>query len=119
MIDTNHFKELLLKERGLIESELQTVGRKNPLAKSDWEAVEPDVDRDRADEAEVADNIEQFESNSAILEKLEARYKDVSLALSKIDNGTYGTCEINGEEIELDRLEANPAATTCKTHMNS
>ena len=117
MINIEHFKELLLKERGLIENELKTVGWKNPLAKSDWEAVEPDVDRDRADEAEVADNIEQFESNSAILEKLEARYKDVSDAISKIDNGAYGVCEISGEEIELDRLEANPSARTCKKHL--
>ena len=31
--------------------------------------------------------------------------------------GTYGSCEISGEAIEVERLEANPAARTCKAHI--
>jgi RNA polymerase-binding transcription factor DksA len=36
----------------------------------------------------------------------------------QIEKGAYGTCKICGEKIEEDRLEANPAAQTCKLHMN-
>ena len=117
-MNTEHFKDMLLKESKMIESELLTLGRKNVDDHSGWEAVEPSVDRDRADETEVADNIEQYENNSAVLKQLETRLDEVKKALEKIQNGKYGLCQISGEPIEEDRLEANPAATTCKAHMN-
>jgi DnaK suppressor protein len=34
-------------------------------------------------------------------------------AIEKIDNGTYGTCESCGEEINIKRLEARPVTTMC------
>ncbi len=34
-------------------------------------------------------------------------------AIEKIDNGTYGICEMCGEEINLRRLEARPVTTMC------
>ena len=37
----------------------------------------------------------------------------VSGALQKLESGTYGTCEICGDAINLARLEALPFATTC------
>ena len=115
--DTEHFKKMLEDEAQVIENELSTVGRKNVTKYPDWEAVAKDDDRDRADETEVADDIEQFESNSAVLDQLEIRLNEVKNALQKIEKGAYGICEVSGEPIELDRLEANPAATTCKKHM--
>ncbi len=118
MIDTTHFKILLEIEKEKIEKELATVGRKNPDHTGDWEAVEPEDGRDRADETEVADGIESYENNSAILSELEIRHAEIDTALEKIETGTYGICETGGEEIEEDRLEANPAAKTCKLHMD-
>ena len=116
-MNTSHFKELLEKELAVVESELATVGRKNTTKYHGWEATEGALDTDRADETEVADGIEQFQTNNAVLEQLEVRLSEVKNALEKIENGKYGICEISGEEIELDRLEANPAAKTCKKHM--
>ena len=57
-INTEHFKKMLQDEAQVIENELGTVGRKNVTKYPDWEAVKPDDDRDRADETEVADDIE-------------------------------------------------------------
>ncbi|PIR40297.1 MAG: hypothetical protein COV33_00540 [Candidatus Zambryskibacteria bacterium CG10_big_fil_rev_8_21_14_0_10_34_34] len=74
---------------------------------------------DSADSNEVADNIEEFESNTAVLKELEIRYNDVKDALTKIEKNEYGMCEVSGEEIEEERLIANPAARTCKAHMGS
>jgi DnaK suppressor protein len=65
----------------------------------------------------VADAIEGLEINTAITEQLEMRLREVTLALEKIDAGTYGTCTVCGLAIEEDRLGANPAAPTCKLHM--
>jgi len=118
-INTRHFKEKLEKEHDLILKELETLGRKNPANPEDWEATEGVIDTDQADETEVADSMEQYENRKGILEQLEIRLSEIKKALDKIVNGTYGKCEISGEPIELDRLEANPAARTCKIHMNA
>ncbi len=34
-------------------------------------------------------------------------------AVGKIDDGTFGTCEVCGEPIEFKRLEARPVTTHC------
>lgn len=116
-IDTDYFKEKLEEELLLVEKELNNVGRKNPDNALDWEAEPGEMNIDSADSNEVADNIEEFEGNAAVLKELEIRYNDIKAALSKIENGTYGICEISGDPIEEERLIANPAARTCKKHM--
>lgn len=113
----NKFKELLLAEKTRLEAELATVGRKNPENPDDWEAT-PSYTEDSADLNDFSDSIDNFETNTAILKQLETQYNDVKDALERIENGTYGVCEVSGEQIEEDRLEANPAARTCKAHMN-
>lgn len=40
----------------------------------------------------------------------------VENALSRIENGTYGECEVCGEPIETQRLDALPYATLCMEH---
>ena len=118
MIDTKHFKELLATDYTTLENELKTVGRKNPDNTGDWEAIEKDTDPEAAEEGDVAEGMEEYENNKGILETLETKLIEVKDALRKIEEGTYGICELGGEEIELDRLEANPSARTCKKHMN-
>ncbi len=61
--------------------------------------------------------MEEYESNVAIVNTLESKYQTVISALERIKNNTYGKCLVCGKEIEQDRLEANPAAGTCKEHM--
>ncbi|MCL4536944.1 MAG: TraR/DksA C4-type zinc finger protein [Nitrospirae bacterium] len=39
--------------------------------------------------------------------------KKIDEAIEKIDSGTYGICEICGEEINIKRLEARPVTTMC------
>ncbi len=116
-IDTEHFKKKLEAEKAELEAELTKVGRKNPDNPSDWEATPVERDTSQADENTVADAISDFEDNAAIVSTLEARYKDVRSGLDKIKHGVYGKCQVCQKEIEVDRLEANPAARTCKEHM--
>jgi DnaK suppressor protein len=118
-IDINYFKKNLEDELQLIETELNKIGRKNPDDKNDWEAEPVDDDIDSADPNEVADKFEDYEGNTAVLKELEIRYNDVKDALTKIEEGKYGFCEISGDPIEEDRLIANPAARSCKKHMES
>ncbi len=118
MIDTQHFKEMLESEQMILEKELETVARKNPQQQGDWEATEDDGDKDTADETEVADSMEMYDRNQAVTRQLETRLQEVREALLRIDDGTYGICVKSGQPIEIDRLEANPAAKTCIAHMN-
>lgn len=39
--------------------------------------------------------------------------KKIDEAIEKIDSGTYGICEVCGEEINIKRLEARPVTTMC------
>lgn len=116
-IDYEHFKEKLKTEEKLLEEELEKVGRRNPDNLSDWEATPADKDTSQADENVVADGVEEYEGNLAIVNTLETRYQDIKSALDKIDRGTYGVCRVCNAEIDKERLEANPSADTCRKHM--
>ncbi len=114
---TKKYRPQIEKELEKVEAELKTVGRKNPDNPADWEPMPEKMDISPADDNEVADNIEAYEENTGILKQLEIRFNELKNALKRIDEGRYGICEIGGEVIENDRLEANPAATTCKKHV--
>ncbi len=117
-MDIDFFKEKLEEELVLVKRELNEVGRKNPDNKADWEAELADTGADSADENEVADKIEEYEGNTAVLKDLEIRYNEIKDALKKIEEGKYGICEVCDNPIEEERLIANQAARTCKAHMN-
>lgn len=115
--DTTPFKKKLLEEKGVLEDELATVARKNPNNPKDWEPVPDAREEIPAARDDTADKIESFEENVAITRQLEARLAEVRDALERIENGNYGRCISCGTAIETDRLNANPAAQTCKQHL--
>lgn len=115
--DTQYFKEKLLREKTLLEEELVSIGKVNPDNPNDWDATSEKIEVDSADENEVADKMEELEENKAILHQLEPQLNEVKSALERIEKGTFGICEISGEPIERERLEANPSARTSIRHM--
>jgi DnaK suppressor protein len=118
MVNTNHFKERLEAERKTLEEELGQIALFNTDTNI-WEAT-PDQDMmGEIDDNDAADRFEDFEERTGMVTTLQARLNDVNRALKKIEDGTYGKCEVSGEPIEQDRLEANPAARTSKAHMNN
>jgi RNA polymerase-binding transcription factor DksA len=117
MINTKHFKEKLETEKKLLEEELGAIALFNTETNM-WEAT-PDQDMiGEIDDNDAADRFEDFEERTSMVTTLQARLMDVNAALKKIEDKTFGKCEISGEPIEIDRLEANPAARTNKAHMN-
>lgn len=116
-IDTTELKKMLQEEKTLLERELASVGRINPDNPEDWEATAEDLNAPQADMNERADEITDFEDRSSIEYTLEERYNNVRNALKRIDENTYGICSVCQNEIEMERLLANSAATTCKAHM--
>jgi RNA polymerase-binding transcription factor DksA len=118
MLDLNKYKNLLEEEKSALTLQLQDMAVLNTET-GEWE-VTPDVlVAPESDSNDMADRFEDFEESSSIVKSLQERYTDINDALSKIENGKYGICEVSGKEIEEDRLDANPAARTCKEFMNN
>lgn len=115
-IDIQHFKTLLENEKNTLEKDLARIGQKTDSSGVVWDskADEADATTDRDD---VASSIESFDNNESTILVLETQLHEVNHALEKIEKGTYGICEVSGEQIETDRLEANPSARTSKAHM--
>jgi len=107
-------KELLLKEKAELEIELRRHGHKDKIG--DWTGSSDDYETDPADKNEVADQIEDLVTNIPLVEGLERHHRDVLSALERIEKGTYGVCEVGGDKIPAERLEANPSASTCIKH---
>ncbi|MEN9561531.1 MAG: hypothetical protein RIQ56_804 [Candidatus Parcubacteria bacterium] len=80
-----------------------------------WDAMSG-LEGEEADSSDAADQIEELVTNVPMVEELKKREKEIKGAIRRMGEGSYGTCEECGEEIALDRLEANPAAATCIRH---
>lgn len=52
-------------------------------------------------------------SQVAVHDKLQVTEADVRRALAKLDEGSYGTCDVCGKAIPEGRLEALPWAVLC------
>ena len=67
-------------------------------------------------QADMGTETFEREKDLSILEQVEAELADVEHALRRLDDGTYGTCEVCGRQIAEERLEAMPAARLCLAH---
>lgn len=114
--DLEFFNKKLTEEKNQLEQELDTIAKKDPSSAGGWEATPGNMQIDVADENELADKLEELEGNSRIANQLETQLKDVKDALERIENETYGKCEVCGKTIEKERLEANPAARISLKH---
>ncbi len=56
------------------------------------------------------------EKDLSIIESVQASLEDIEAALHRVEQGTYGTCEICHEPIGDDRLDAVPATRFCVEH---
>ena len=65
---------------------------------------EPDVTDRASSETDWSIELRTRDRQRKLVSKIEA-------ALRRIDNGEYGWCEVSGEPISLQRLEARPVAT--------
>ena len=117
-MNTDIYKKMLEEEKTTLEKELKDNGGMMDETTGNWDAIPPELDnQDVSDENDTADRAEEYEERTSVVKTLSSRLHDVNDALGKITSGTYGICEISGNQIEEDRLMANPAARTCKAHM--
>jgi RNA polymerase-binding protein DksA len=65
-------------------------------------------------EEEATESFE-FEKRLALERQVRANLAEIEHALEKIKNGTYGLCDVCGQPIPPDRLDAVPFANVCLT----
>lgn len=117
-MNTDIYKTKLEEEKKLLEQELGSLGQLNSDT-GEWEATPGGDGTPEADENDLADKAENYEERSSTMRVLNTRLSDVTRALTKIDNGTYGICEVSGNPISEARLLANPSARTSEEFMES
>ncbi len=116
MIDKKKIKEKLEKERDTLMEELRDMGKLNPET-GEWEATPEEQTFPETDQNDMADRFEDFEARSSMMRTLEPRLNNILKALKGLGRDSFGKCEICKKDIEAARLEANPAARTCKEHL--
>jgi DnaK suppressor protein len=98
-------RKTLETERQAIERQLTELGAsldRDGLTVSGNEGF-ADSAQATAERSEIISHVEQLRSN----------HVEVTAALKRIDEGTYGKCERCGESIPIERLEAMPKASLC------
>ncbi len=118
MLDKAKIKEKLEKERDILVEEMKDMGKLNPET-GEWEATPEEQDFPEADQNDMADRFEDFEARSSMIRSLEPRLVNILQALKNINRESFGKCEVCKKDIEAARIEANPAARTCKKHLES
>lgn len=84
----------------------ELVAQRAQLAEHETDLLVVEADASGAEAREIVETT---------IARLGAAVADIEEALGRIDAGRYGTCDMCGGAIPLERLEAIPAASTCVT----
>jgi DnaK suppressor protein len=111
MIDTEHFRVQLLKERERVQSAIAHLRDDHPGSlDEEVEEIAATSDNHLGETATATLNREidytLGENSGQVLSEIDA-------ALRRIEDGSYGTCTACGREIAPERLEAHPWASLC------
>jgi RNA polymerase-binding transcription factor DksA len=114
-MDAEHARQLIVSERERLAALVREREAEGIGTESENESVSElsSLDQHLAD---LGTETFEREKDFSLLEQLEAEIEDLDAALRKVDEGTYGICEICGKAIEPERLEAIPGTRTCIEH---
>ena len=110
-IETEHFRTLLLEERGRVERAIANLREDHP-GRIDEEVEEIGATQDNH-LAETATATLDREIDYTLEENSIRMLTAIDAALKRMDEGAYGTCTNCGREIPAERLEAYPWASLC------
>ena len=110
-MDEQRARQLIGREQERVERLIQDV-REGGLTGPEGEEISELAHYDQH-QADVATEMFEREKDLSILESLEGQMADLEDALRRVDEGTYGVCEVCGEPILEERMEAVPTARFC------
>jgi RNA polymerase-binding transcription factor DksA len=102
--DIDRFKRQLETQRDALEQRISSLDR-DLAAPAQYD----DATEERGDDAKL---LEAHDDDWDQLAFARTELAQVQKALVRIEDGTYGTSEVSCSPIPLDRLEAEPSATT-------
>lgn len=108
------YREALLQRKHEIDKELkqtESFGLDIPFADENASGELSQYDNHPADSGTA---LYEREKDIALKGHMEEELSDIEVALQKIENGTYGTCEVTGQQIPQERLDVLPTARTIK-----
>ena len=108
--ELGEFRRILYAERDRLTEELEAIEEHLPEVEQVSMDTTGGYDEDLAD---VASDAFEREKGFAIENSVQELLNQVEEALSRMEEGTYGLCEICGQPIHPDRLRALPYARLC------
>ena len=101
--DRDTIRKRLIEQRNILIGSIDTIEAEY-LGTNENQTTKGGDEADQASTALTADlSLRLAESESKVL-------KDINLAINKLDEGTYGICEVTGAPIDVRRLLAMPWA---------
>lgn len=113
-IDTDRFRAELEQARERLQRTIEhhDIGNSS-LTEETGELMSSSADNHLAD---TASETYERELDEGLEEDARAQLRQVEAALERIEAGEYGNCEVDGEPIPVERLEAVPWTTLCIEH---
>lgn len=105
----DYFRDKLLREHELQSNKIERFEEFNEIDYNEGKELSM-IDNHPA---EIASETYEIEKNMALKEQQVRQLEDIDRALRNIDAGEYGICELCGQDIPFDRLEAMPTSTKC------
>jgi RNA polymerase-binding protein DksA len=102
-----HFRQELLEAR---ERAMERIDQAETRAR----ALAESAPADPADPGNESTRDLLIDTDLGVGEMLTREREEIDDALLRIERGEYGVCEVCGRPIELERLEAEPAAHLCR-----
>lgn len=109
-IDTDRFRAELEQRRKRILDTIEAVDHEGSMLDETGELMSSSADNHLAD---TASETYQRELDEGLEADARRQLQDIDAALGRLEAGTYGVCEVCGQEIDPERLEAVPTATLC------
>jgi DnaK suppressor protein len=107
-LDIEYYRGLLLAERGRLEAERDQIRNRG----LDMDGALPEEgEGGEEDTADLASAMMDKEFDLSVEDEIEEMLLSVDHALKKMEDGTYGICDMSGENIPLGRLELIPWAS--------
>jgi RNA polymerase-binding protein DksA len=105
-INLEEFRKRLLKERARLTQEHRT--ERQDISAESADLSDNELSNEPGDAAIQLDDRGRFEALDANAQEMLHR---IDHALERIEEGTYGICEVTGKPIPVERLRALPWAT--------
>jgi RNA polymerase-binding protein DksA len=111
IIDTSVYRARLEEERARLANAVQFLERENPGSIADELGEIATAGENHLGDTATATY--DRELDQSLEEGAQQTLKDIEAALRKIEDGSYGVCEVCGEPIGAGRLSAIPWARLC------